>query len=58
MAISSVYFQSSCGKELTIIVLFSDRVRAISMAMNMYPVMWTRINATATFDTAGERSSF
>jgi len=21
------------------------------MAMNMYPVMWTRINATATFDT-------
>jgi hypothetical protein len=28
-----------------------DRVRAISMAMNMYPVMWTRINATATFDT-------
>ncbi|KAI0281601.1 hypothetical protein BGY98DRAFT_913269 [Russula aff. rugulosa BPL654] len=28
-----------------------DRVRAICMAMNMYPVMWTRINATATFDT-------
>jgi hypothetical protein len=23
------------------------------MAMNMYPVMWTRINATATFDTDG-----
>lgn len=53
MAILSVYFQSSCGTELTIILLLSDRVRAISMAMNMYPVMWTRINATATFDTDG-----
>ena len=37
--------------------IFSDRVRAICMAMNMYPVMWTRINATATFDTDGERLS-
>ena len=44
--------------ELTVILLLSDRVRAISMAMNMYPVMWTRINATATFDTDGERLSF
>jgi peptidoglycan/xylan/chitin deacetylase (PgdA/CDA1 family) len=39
-------------------LLLSDRVRAISMAMNMYPVMWTRINASATFDTDGKRSSF
>jgi hypothetical protein len=58
MATLSVYFQSSCGMELTIILLLSDRVRAISMAMNMYPVMWTRINATATFDTDGIRLSF
>ena len=30
-----------------------DRVRAIGMAMNLYPVMWTRISATQTFDTLG-----
>lgn len=58
MAILSVYFQSSCGMALTIILLLSDRVRALSMAMNMYPVMWTRINATATFDTDGGQLSF
>ncbi|KAI0927537.1 hypothetical protein AcV5_008050 [Taiwanofungus camphoratus] len=28
-----------------------DRVRAISTAMNLIPVMWTRISATQTFDT-------
>ncbi|KAJ3900580.1 hypothetical protein F5879DRAFT_907174 [Lentinula edodes] len=28
-----------------------DRVRNISIAMGLTPVMWTRINATATFDT-------
>jgi len=28
-----------------------DRVRAICTAMNLTPVIWTRINATATFDT-------
>jgi peptidoglycan/xylan/chitin deacetylase (PgdA/CDA1 family) len=28
-----------------------DRVRAICTAMNLTPVMWTRINTTATFDT-------
>ncbi|KAH9937406.1 uncharacterized protein B0H18DRAFT_1151881 [Fomitopsis serialis] len=28
-----------------------DRVRAIGMAMNLFPVMWTRISATQTFDT-------
>jgi peptidoglycan/xylan/chitin deacetylase (PgdA/CDA1 family) len=28
-----------------------DRVRNISMAMNLIPVMWTRISPTATFDT-------
>jgi len=43
-----------CDTELMVIQLLSDRVRAISMAMNMYPVMWTRVNATATFDTDGE----
>jgi hypothetical protein len=58
MGILSVYFRSLCGTELTIFLLLSDRVRAISMAMNMYPVMWTRINATATFDTDGGRLSF
>lgn len=36
----------------------SDRVRAICTAMNLTPVIWTRINATATFDTDGEQSSF
>jgi len=28
-----------------------DRVRAISLAMGMRPIMWTRISPTATFDT-------
>jgi peptidoglycan/xylan/chitin deacetylase (PgdA/CDA1 family) len=28
-----------------------DRVRNISMAMGLVPVMWTRMSATATFDT-------
>jgi peptidoglycan/xylan/chitin deacetylase (PgdA/CDA1 family) len=28
-----------------------DRVRNISMAMGLTPVMWTRISPTATFDT-------
>ncbi|KAI0052911.1 carbohydrate esterase family 4 protein [Auriscalpium vulgare] len=28
-----------------------DRVRAICQAMNLTPVMWTRISPTATFDT-------
>lgn len=28
-----------------------DRVRAISVAMGMTPIMWTRISPTATFDT-------
>lgn len=58
MATLSVYFQSSCGAELTVILLLSDRVRNISLAMNLIPVMWTRINATATFDTDGRRLSF
>ncbi|VDB93537.1 unnamed protein product [Peniophora sp. CBMAI 1063] len=29
-----------------------NRVRAIAKAMNLIPVMWTRISETATFDTA------
>ncbi|KZT06315.1 carbohydrate esterase family 4 protein [Laetiporus sulphureus 93-53] len=28
-----------------------DRVRAIGLAMNLYPVIWTRISKTQTFDT-------
>jgi len=28
-----------------------DRVRAISLAMGLKPIMWTRISPTATFDT-------
>ncbi|TFY83310.1 hypothetical protein EWM64_g703 [Hericium alpestre] len=28
-----------------------DRVRAIAKAMNLTPIIWTRISATATFDT-------
>jgi len=28
-----------------------DRVRAISLAMGLTPVIWTRISPTATFDT-------
>jgi len=28
-----------------------DRVRAISLAMGLVPIMWTRISATSTFDT-------
>jgi hypothetical protein len=30
-----------------------DRVRAISLAMGLTPVMWTRISPMATFDTGG-----
>ena len=30
-----------------------DRVRAISLAMGLTPVMWTRISPEATFDTGG-----
>ena len=30
-----------------------DRVRAISLAMGLRPIMWTRMSATATFDTGG-----
>jgi peptidoglycan/xylan/chitin deacetylase (PgdA/CDA1 family) len=30
-----------------------DRVRAISLAMGLTPIMWTRINAASTFDTGG-----
>ena len=30
-----------------------DRVRAISLAMGLTPIMWTRISAAATFDTGG-----
>jgi hypothetical protein len=36
----------------------SDRVRAICAAMNLIPVIWTRVNSTMTFDTGGERLSF
>jgi peptidoglycan/xylan/chitin deacetylase (PgdA/CDA1 family) len=32
-----------------------DRVRAISLAMGLIPVMWTRVSATATFDTGGKK---
>lgn len=34
-------------------VHYSDRVRAISVAMGLTPVMWTRISPLATFDTDG-----
>ena len=33
---------------------FSDRVRAIATAMDLTPVMWTRITPTQTFDTDGK----
>ncbi|KAH8835918.1 hypothetical protein DL96DRAFT_97598 [Flagelloscypha sp. PMI_526] len=32
-----------------------DRVRAISMALGLTPVMWTRLSPTATFDTGDFR---
>ena len=32
----------------------SDRVRNISIAMGMTPVIWTRVSATTTFDTGGQ----
>ena len=38
-----------------LITASSDRVRAISMAMGLTPVMWTRISPLATFDTDGKR---
>ena len=33
--------------------VFSNRVRAISVAMGLTPVMWTRLSAQVTFDTGG-----
>ena len=36
----------------------SDRVRAIAIAMGLQPVMWSRISATATFDTGGNNTYF
>ena len=30
-----------------------DRIRAIGQALNLIPVIWTRISPTATFDTGG-----
>jgi hypothetical protein len=34
-------------------LLFSDRVRNISIALGLTPVMWNRLSPTATFDTDG-----
>ena len=34
-----------------------DRVRAISKAMGLEPIMWTRISPSATFDTGGKQFS-
>lgn len=31
-----------------------DRVRAISQALNLVPILWTRISPTQTFDTSGK----
>lgn len=35
----------------------SDRVRAISLAMGLTPVIWSRISPLATFDTGGKYRS-
>lgn len=35
-------------------VILSDRVRAISLAMGLTPVIWSRISPLATFDTDGQ----
>lgn len=34
-----------------------DRVRAISLAMGMVPVIWTSTGTGATFDTNGQNST-
>jgi hypothetical protein len=39
---------------LTIYFIDSNRVRAISLAMGLQPVMWTRVSVSETFDTGGE----
>ena len=41
---------------LIICFVLSGRVRAISVAMGLTPVMWTRISPMATFDTGGIHS--
>jgi hypothetical protein len=43
---------------MVLMTAISDRVRAIAQAMNLDTVIWSRVNATMTFDTGGERSSF
>lgn len=39
-------------------VVFSDRVRAISIAMGLTPVIWTRLSPQVTFDTGGIQICF
>jgi len=38
--------------------VFSERVRAISIAMGLRPVIWTRLSPTVTFDTGGTYSYY
>jgi hypothetical protein len=46
-------FSSTTSHFFFDIPLFSDRVRAISVAMGLTPVIWTRLSPLATFDTGG-----
>lgn len=46
LGVTPIYWRAPYGD-------IDDRVRAIGMAMNLYPVMWTRISSTQTFDTLG-----
>lgn len=46
LGVTPVYWRPPYGD-------IDDRVRAISLAMGLTPIMWTRISPEATFDTNG-----
>lgn len=51
LGVTPIYWRAPYGD-------IDDRVRAIGMAMNLYPVMWTRLSATQTFDTLGASRAY
>jgi peptidoglycan/xylan/chitin deacetylase (PgdA/CDA1 family) len=62
LGVTPIYFRPPFGdiecvfayrNLVSLIFMISNRVRAIAKAMNLVPVMWTRLSPLATFDTGG-----
>ena len=51
LGVTPIFFRPPYGD-------IDNRVRAIAKAMNLIPVMWTRLSPTATFDTNGTCSIY